>query len=228
MTEQTATIRQIAVPAVTLVSSPRKRPSWMRQLILQLACLGIALTVLFPVVWIAAMAVDPRNLSKPDTLFPPGATLDSFTKVLQQPTLNDVSFARLALNSLFLASFIALLSVALGVLAAYALSRLHFTGRQVFMIADPRGADAPVGGHPGAAVRVDEQGRHRRLQPSCVALGRCTRRDRLPAAVRDLEHQGLPRHDPARARGGGDGRRRRRSSKRSATSSCRWRRPCSR
>jgi arabinogalactan oligomer/maltooligosaccharide transport system permease protein len=55
--------------------------------------------------------------------------------VLQQPTLNDVSFLRLALNSAFLAVAIAGLSVALGVLAAYALSRMKFSGREVFMVA---------------------------------------------------------------------------------------------
>jgi arabinogalactan oligomer/maltooligosaccharide transport system permease protein len=127
MTEQTATI-PAARATVATSGGRRGRPSWLRQLLLQLACATVAVSVLFPVVWIVAMSVDPRNLSKPDTLFPPSATLDASAKVLQQPTLNDVS-------SMFLAVLIAALSVALGVLAAYALSRMKFTGREVFMVA---------------------------------------------------------------------------------------------
>jgi arabinogalactan oligomer / maltooligosaccharide transport system permease protein len=135
MTEPASAIRPIAVPAVTIRSPHRGKPSWLRQLLLQLACLGIAVTVLFPVVWIVAMSLDPRNLSKPDTLFPPGATLDAYAQVLAKPTLNDVPFLRLAANSLFLAVLISALSVILGVLAAYSLSRMRFRGREVFMIA---------------------------------------------------------------------------------------------
>jgi len=134
MSEQTAVIAP-AVATTAVATRRRRRPTWLRQLLLQLLCIAVAITVLFPVVWIVAMSVDPRDLSKPDTLLPPGATLDAYFKVLQKPTLNDVSFARLAVNSLFLALLISFLSVTLGVLAAYALSRMKFTGRQVFMIA---------------------------------------------------------------------------------------------
>ena len=36
-----------------------------RQLILQVICLLIAVTVLFPIVWILSMAIDPRTFSAP-------------------------------------------------------------------------------------------------------------------------------------------------------------------
>jgi arabinogalactan oligomer/maltooligosaccharide transport system permease protein len=135
MTDQTAAITPVAVRVTKVRTGRRGKPTLGRQLLLQLCCIGIAITVLFPVVWIVAMSLDPRNLSKPDTLFPPSATLDAYVKVIQQPTLNPVSFLRLAANSLFLAALIAAMSVALGVFAAYALSRMRFTGREVFMIA---------------------------------------------------------------------------------------------
>jgi arabinogalactan oligomer/maltooligosaccharide transport system permease protein len=107
------------------------------QLFLQAICLLITFTVLFPVIWIVSMALDPRGLSRPTglDLIPPGASLDSFAKVIARPTANPVSFVELAFNSLKLAVGTALLTAGLGVLAAYAFSRLRFRGREVLMIA---------------------------------------------------------------------------------------------
>ena len=104
------------------------------QIVLQLACLAIGATVLFPIVWIVGMSLDPRNISRPDSLIPPGANLDAYARVLQRPTLNPVSFFQLALNSLTLAVLISVLSVGLGVMAAYAFSRMKFSGREFMML----------------------------------------------------------------------------------------------
>src|SRR5262245_10176031 len=114
--------------------SRRGGSGFLRQLGLQLLCLVIGLTVVFPVLWILAMSVDPRNLQKPDTLFPPGATLDAYFRVIAKPTQNPVSFLQLAQNSLFLAVVITVASVGIGVLAAYAFSRMQFRGRSTLMI----------------------------------------------------------------------------------------------
>src|SRR6185312_12928465 len=84
------------------------------QIGLQLVCLAIGSTVLFPIVWIVGMSIDPRNISRPDSLIPPGANLDAYLRVLQRPTLNPVSFFQLALNSLSVAVLISALSVGLG------------------------------------------------------------------------------------------------------------------
>src|SRR5258708_2569994 len=83
------------------VGRGRGRGGIGRQIGLQLICLVIGITVLFPVLWIVAMAVDPRNLQRPDSLFPPGASLDAFARVIAKPTENPVSFLTLAANSLF-------------------------------------------------------------------------------------------------------------------------------
>ncbi len=107
-----------------------------RQLLLQLVCLAITSTVLFPILWIVSMALDPRNLSRPESLslIPPGASLQAFQTVLIKPTTNPVSFLELATNSLLIAVMVAVSSVTIGVLAAYAFSRMRFRGRETLMI----------------------------------------------------------------------------------------------
>lgn len=115
--------------------SPRGRLSFGQQLLLQVICLLITATVLFPILWIFSLALDPRNLSRPDGLIPPGASLDAFARVIAQPTSDNIGLLELARNSFLLASFVALFSVLIGVLAAYAFSRLRFRGREVLMIA---------------------------------------------------------------------------------------------
>ena len=108
-----------------------------RQVLLQALCLFVGLTVLFPVFWVVSLALDPRDLSRPDglNLIPPGASLDNFVEAIQQPTSNPVTFWQLALNSLILAISTSFFSVLIGVFAAYVFSRLHFTGRAFLMLA---------------------------------------------------------------------------------------------
>jgi arabinogalactan oligomer/maltooligosaccharide transport system permease protein len=138
MTTGFATVPRTATRpvAVAATGGHRKLPL-RRQLLLQLVCLFIALTVLFPIMWIVSMAIDPRNIARPDglDLIPPGASLAAFAQVIKQPTENPVSFPQLAANSLFIAVIIAVASVGLGVLAAYAFSRMAFRGREALMIA---------------------------------------------------------------------------------------------
>jgi arabinogalactan oligomer/maltooligosaccharide transport system permease protein len=127
----------VAQPRVARRTHERRKLSLGRQALLQFLCLVVTATVVFPLLWILSMALDPRNIARPDglNLIPPGASLDAFTRVINQPTVNPVSFWQLALNSLFIAVFIAVASVTIGVLAAYAFSRLQFRGRSVLMIA---------------------------------------------------------------------------------------------
>jgi arabinogalactan oligomer/maltooligosaccharide transport system permease protein len=134
------TTPNVAAPAVAIrpVAQTRtgggRRLSTRNQILLQLACLAIGVTVLFPIVWIVGMSLDPRNISRPDSLIPPGANLDAYARVISRPTLNPVSFIQLALNSLTLAVVISGLSVSIGVLAAYAFSRMKFPGREFIML----------------------------------------------------------------------------------------------
>jgi arabinogalactan oligomer/maltooligosaccharide transport system permease protein len=135
----TATTRRIldrGVRARTSRSSERKLPLG-RHVLLHVLLLLITFTVLFPLIWIVSMALDPRNLARPDglNLIPPGASLDAFSKVIAQPTSNPISFLDLALNSLKIAIGSSAVAVGIGILAAYAFSRLKFRGREALMIA---------------------------------------------------------------------------------------------
>ncbi len=105
-----------------------------RQLAYQALCLVILAVVLLPVMWVLAMALDPRDITRPTSLIPPGASLDAFLKVLAKPTPNPVSFVELTRNSFLLAGGVALLTVVVGTTAAYAFSRFRFPGRRVGML----------------------------------------------------------------------------------------------
>ena len=117
--------------------SRRDEPGLVRQLGLQLLCLFVLFTVLFPIIWVVSLSLDPLNRSRPDGLniIPSGATLEAYAQVLRQPTNNPITFIELTLNSLKIALGTSLISVGIGVSAAYAFSRLKFRGRQVLMIA---------------------------------------------------------------------------------------------
>ncbi|MFP5341863.1 MAG: sugar ABC transporter permease [Candidatus Limnocylindria bacterium] len=118
-------------------TSAGKKIPLSRQILLQLLCLGIAFTVVFPLLWVLSLSVDPRGLTRPDglNLIPPGVSFEAYGNVLAQPTSNPVSFLELARNSFIIASGTALASVGIGVSAAYAFARMDFRGREVLMIA---------------------------------------------------------------------------------------------
>jgi arabinogalactan oligomer/maltooligosaccharide transport system permease protein len=111
--------------------------SFLQQLGLQLFLGFIAFTVLYPMMWIFSLSLNPADDIRPKelVLIPKGATFNSYVEVIKQPTPNPVSFSRLAYNSFKLSFTTAFASVMVGVFAAYAFSRLRFTGRQVLMIA---------------------------------------------------------------------------------------------
>jgi len=110
----------------------------LKQIIFQLILLFITFTVIFPILWVVSMSVDPRaDVLRPTTLnlIPPGFSLKAYIDILQKPTTNPVSLPILFLNSLLLAAGSSFASVMVGVFAAYAFSRFKFRGRQVLMLA---------------------------------------------------------------------------------------------
>ena len=134
----TAPTRRFLLRGVRAGSSDAERRLPIgRQLLLQLMLLAITATVLFPLVWVVSMSLDPRNLARPDglNLIPPGASLDAYAAVIAQPTSNPIGFLELAFNSLKIAIASSAIAVAIGILAAYAFSRLRFRGREFLMIA---------------------------------------------------------------------------------------------
>ena len=114
-----------------------KRLGFGQQLLMQLFLIIVAFITLYPILWIGSLSLDPRNILRPTELrlIPPGASLTAYREVFAQPTPNPVSLPELAFNSLRLSLGTAFASVVIAVFAAYAFSRLRFTGRQVLMIA---------------------------------------------------------------------------------------------
>ncbi|RME36140.1 MAG: ABC transporter permease subunit [Thermoflexia bacterium] len=123
-----------------------KHKEILRQVALQLFLLAVTAFVLFPILWIFSLALDPRNIDKPLELrlIPPGASLNSFRKILVEPfrllckNPSDVStcmtFPRLLGNSLLVSLGTSVIAVILGASAAYAFSRFQFIGRQAGML----------------------------------------------------------------------------------------------
>jgi ABC-type maltose transport systems, permease component len=136
MTATTATSawRRVTGRAGTRTSDKGPRLSLAKQAVLQTICLFIAASVIFPLLWVLSLALDPTPGLRPRGLIPPGATLDNFVQVIRQPTINQISFFDLAKNSFILASSTATVSVLIAVTAAYAFSRLHFRLRTVLML----------------------------------------------------------------------------------------------
>jgi arabinogalactan oligomer/maltooligosaccharide transport system permease protein len=132
------TTKTIARPRSARFSlwSTRGRTGLVRQAALQAVCLFILLSVVFPVIWVFSVSLNPLNLSRPEGLeiIPANATLDAYAQVLEKPTPNPISFLDLMLNSLKIALGTSLVSVAIGVFAAYAFARLRFRGRAVLML----------------------------------------------------------------------------------------------
>src|SRR5690606_9989580 len=77
----------------------------LRQILIQLFLLAVLALVLFPVLWIISMAVDPRGISRPTdlNLFPANATFDAFYELLAEPFSNvlPLYFGEMLMNSLF-------------------------------------------------------------------------------------------------------------------------------
>jgi len=125
----------------------RKRKEVLKQIGLHLFLILVLVAVLFPILWIFSLALDPRNIDKPLelTLIPPGASFDAFHRVLVEPwgllcsdpgdVASCMTFMQLLKNSLIVALGTSLIAVVLGASAAYAFSRFQFIGRQAGMLA---------------------------------------------------------------------------------------------
>lgn len=87
--------------------------------------------VLLPIVIIVLTAFKPVSEvnSYPPTLVPDEWTLDNLRRIM-----NDLPFGRLVLNSVIFAGGVTLFALIFDSLAAYALARIDFRGRQVLLV----------------------------------------------------------------------------------------------
>ncbi len=118
----------------TTAATARRKPRGVlvEDVVVHLILLFVLATVLFPIVWIVSMAIDPRNISRPTTLdlIPPGASFDSFRRVLTEPHANNVMFTTMLKNSLVVSIGVSVVVVIFSVSAAYAFARFRFPGRK--------------------------------------------------------------------------------------------------
>jgi arabinogalactan oligomer / maltooligosaccharide transport system permease protein len=120
--------------------APRKRPPfrevWWRHLV---AWVSIVIC-LFPVAYILSAAFSADASLEGSSLIPASLTLDNFrhlffgSKAVSEQIFASVHYWRWYLNTIIVATATALLTVALGALAAYAFSRFRFRGRRLGML----------------------------------------------------------------------------------------------
>jgi len=125
---------------------PKHQKKILKQIALHLFLLAVMVGVMFPILWIFSLALDPRDIDKPLTLtlIPPGASFDAFRRVLIEPwgllcrnpsdPSSCMTFMLLLKNSLIVALGTSVIAVILGSSAAYAFSRFSFIGRQAGML----------------------------------------------------------------------------------------------
>ena len=199
-----------------------------KQLVRQLLCLFIAFVIIFPMLWIVSLSLDPRDISRPTEfrLIPPGASFDAYKRVFDQPTANPVKFSELARNSLLLASKRRPVCDRGGHPGGVFLLAFRVQGAQGHHVQRRDGADVTNHCHHRAVVRHAESStdQHRRhsVQLAQLAAGCGDRPDRRPTALCDLEPEGLPGHDPARVGRGRPHRRRQPEPVVYPRSCCRW------
>ncbi|HEV2109502.1 MAG TPA: sugar ABC transporter permease [Thermomicrobiales bacterium] len=104
----------------------------IEDILAHLALIFILLVVLFPVLWVISLALDPRNIARPTSLrlIPPGASLDAFRRILTEPLPNNVGFWTMFRNSMVVSLGTSVVVTAFAVTAAYAFARFRFPGRK--------------------------------------------------------------------------------------------------
>lgn len=126
-------VQAVRVPRAQTIAARRKpRGILLEDIAVHLILLFVLATVLFPIVWIVSMAIDPRNISRPTSLnlIPEGASLAAFDRVLTEPHANNVMFTTMLRNSLTISIGVSVVVVVFSVTAAYAFARFHFPGRK--------------------------------------------------------------------------------------------------
>ncbi|MBL8102436.1 MAG: ABC transporter permease subunit [Anaerolineales bacterium] len=115
-------------------TSGRSLPLW-RQILLQIICIAILLSVMFPIMYIVTLSFSPKT-TRPSTLelIPKEISFVAYKQVLDRPTGNPVTFIELLRNSVFLSVGVGLAALVIAVTAAYAFSRLKFKLREILMI----------------------------------------------------------------------------------------------
>lgn len=94
----------------------------------------LAVFMALPIVYIINHALKPLGelFAFPPKFFAVNPTLDNFTKLAQTAQSSSVSLSRYVFNSLLVTLAVVILTVFIGSMAGFALSKLHFKGRDLF------------------------------------------------------------------------------------------------
>ncbi|MDR2379033.1 MAG: sugar ABC transporter permease [Bifidobacteriaceae bacterium] len=92
----------------------------------------MVLIVGVPVLYIVGVSLDPRGSTTGSSVFPSDITFDNYSTLLSGA---KGPFLRWYLNTLIVCLFVTVLQILCSSLAAYAFSRLRFTGRRVGILA---------------------------------------------------------------------------------------------
>ncbi|WP_279579886.1 carbohydrate ABC transporter permease [Fodinicola feengrottensis] len=105
----------------------RMRPATMFQLV---AAIAVAVFALFPLLWLFTGGFKTQTEASTGAFWPSHPTLDNFVFIFTQ-----VPFLRYLLNSFFVSAIVTVVALFFHSMAAYALARLRFRGRDtVFML----------------------------------------------------------------------------------------------
>lgn len=127
-----ATLTQTADTTTLIPQSRMTTRTWLRTLAWRhiVAILAIAFA-LFPVIWMASAAFDQSGSFGTQQLIPPDAGLGNFRKLFNNPDQPYLIWMR---NSVIIASLNAFFQIAIGTMAAYALSRFRYRGRKATLM----------------------------------------------------------------------------------------------
>ena len=105
-----------------MTHTPRERVLW------SIAILVVLLYALIPVIWIASLSLKPPDQVADGRFIPSDFTLDNYDTVFSTDTFNAA-----LVNSIGIAAIATLISIVLAAMAAYATSRLEFTGKTLIL-----------------------------------------------------------------------------------------------
>lgn len=129
-TASSTATRRGAVPAGHAYRAKGDRLWTRRRVLLMVVGLGIGLLTIFPIVWMISGSFKPLAEVNSAELLPNEPTLENFRYVFTQ-----VPFLRYMFNSFFVAATVTVISLWFHSMAAYALARLKFRGRDtIFLI----------------------------------------------------------------------------------------------
>lgn len=117
------------VVPVALARRPFRR--WLRELGWRHVVTWVALVfALFPVVWVVSASLNPFQTLTSQRLLPQSISLDNYVELLGGST----PYLNWYLNTILIAGGASLLTTLMSALAAYAFSRMRFTGRRTGLL----------------------------------------------------------------------------------------------